>query len=248
MADKKYYWLRLPKDFFDKHYNKILRSKEDGKALILFYINLLTESIDHEAKLRYSDKDPYDIETLAEVTLIDEKIVIKAMPLFERLGLVKYLEDGTIFLPKGKEMIGCESSAAERMRDKREHERTILNNVKHSDIEIELKIEKEIEIDIKKKNSHFVPPTLEEVKNYCIERNNKVDIERFIDFYSSKGWMIGKNKMKDWKACIRTWEKDDKQKPQDKPKTTNKFNQYPQRERTPEDFKNFEKQLANKRL
>jgi hypothetical protein len=53
----------------------------------------------------------------------------------------------------------------------------------------------------------FTPPTLEEVQAYCKERNNKVDAERWIDFYTSKGWMVGKNKMKDWKACVRTWEK-----------------------------------------
>lgn len=53
----------------------------------------------------------------------------------------------------------------------------------------------------------FKPPTLEEVSEYCKERNNGINAQSFIDFYESKGWMIGKNKMKDWKACIRTWEK-----------------------------------------
>lgn len=54
----------------------------------------------------------------------------------------------------------------------------------------------------------FAPPTLEEVKAYCAERGNKVDAGRFIDFYESKGWMVGKNKMKDWKAAVRTWERE----------------------------------------
>ena len=53
----------------------------------------------------------------------------------------------------------------------------------------------------------FAPPTLEEVQDYCKERGNKVDASRFIDFYESKGWMIGKNHMKDWRAAVRTWEK-----------------------------------------
>jgi len=57
----------------------------------------------------------------------------------------------------------------------------------------------------------FIKPTLEEVKEYCKERNNSVDAERFINFYESKGWMIGKSKMKDWKACVRTWEAKNKQ-------------------------------------
>ena len=55
-------------------------------------------------------------------------------------------------------------------------------------------------------NISFTKPTLEEVKNYCEERNNGINPEHFIDFYESKNWMIGKNKMKDWKAAIRTWE------------------------------------------
>lgn len=57
-----------------------------------------------------------------------------------------------------------------------------------------------------KPRSVFKPPTLDEVKEYCWERNNGIDAQSFIDFYSSKGWMIGKNKMKDWKAAVRTWE------------------------------------------
>ena len=58
----------------------------------------------------------------------------------------------------------------------------------------------------------FNPPTVEEVRAYCTERGNSVDPEAFIDFYESKGWMIGKNKMRDWKAAVRTWEQSDKRK------------------------------------
>jgi hypothetical protein len=53
----------------------------------------------------------------------------------------------------------------------------------------------------------FIPPSIEEVTFYCNERSNSVDVNKWYDFYTSKGWMIGKNKMKDWKAAIRTWEK-----------------------------------------
>lgn len=53
----------------------------------------------------------------------------------------------------------------------------------------------------------FTPPTYEQVSSYCKERNNNVDANVFIDFYESKGWMVGKNKMKDWKAAVRNWER-----------------------------------------
>ena len=57
------------------------------------------------------------------------------------------------------------------------------------------------------KAKRFIPPTYEEVLSYCIERNNNVDAEHFIDYYTSNGWQVGKNKMKDWKAAVRTWER-----------------------------------------
>ena len=61
----------------------------------------------------------------------------------------------------------------------------------------------------------FCPPTYDEVKAYCLERKNNVDPQRWYDFYQSKGWMIGKNKMKDWKASVRTWEKRESKKETD---------------------------------
>lgn len=61
------------------------------------------------------------------------------------------------------------------------------------------------------KTKRFIPPSVEEVEQYCIERSDNIDAQSFIDFYESKGWMIGKNKMKDWKAAVRTWERSRKQ-------------------------------------
>lgn len=58
----------------------------------------------------------------------------------------------------------------------------------------------------KTQGKKFVPPDFDAVAAYCRERGNSIDPESFIDFYASKGWMIGKNKMKDWKAAVRTWE------------------------------------------
>lgn len=67
------------------------------------------------------------------------------------------------------------------------------------------------------KRKCFTPPTLEEVQAYCQERDNNVDPQRFVDFYESKGWLVGNSKMKNWKAAVRTWENRDR----DQPKTAN---------------------------
>lgn len=53
----------------------------------------------------------------------------------------------------------------------------------------------------------FDKPAIEQIKEYCIERNNGINAEAFYDFYESKNWYVGKNKMSDWKACVRTWER-----------------------------------------
>lgn len=57
-----------------------------------------------------------------------------------------------------------------------------------------------------KRKSAFAPPTIDDVRSYCFERGNAVDPQRFIDYYESNGWKVGRNPMKDWKAAVRTWE------------------------------------------
>ena len=59
------------------------------------------------------------------------------------------------------------------------------------------------------KRKRFTPPTVEEVKAYCQERQNGVDAQKFVDYYTSNGWLVGKNKMRDWKAAVRTWERNE---------------------------------------
>lgn len=93
--------------------------------------------------------------------------------------------------------------------------------------------------NINNRGKIFVPPSFDEVREYCSERNNKVDAQSFVDFYKSKGWMIGKNKMKDWKAAVRTWEKSNNQKPKS---DNNKFNSFQQRDYS---FDELEKKLIS---
>ena len=88
--------------------------------------------------------------------------------------------------------------------------------------------------------ARFSPPTVEEVQAYCLERNNKVDAQAFVDFYTSKDWMIGKNKMKDWKASVRTWERQTRQG--ETAKRGNKFNNFESRDI---DMDSLERQLLD---
>lgn len=102
---------------------------------------------------------------------------------------------------------------------------------------------KDKEKEIKRKR--FTPPTTQEVEEYCLEKGYTVDADRFIDFYESKGWMIGKNQMKDWKAAVRNWNRGQRQgltTESKAPDSRNRFNNFEQRSY---DFKNLEKKLLD---
>lgn len=209
MRDQKYYWLKLHRDFFKRHDIQIIEDMPNGKDYILFYLKLLVESIDHEGELRFSDTIPYNEEMLATITRTNVDIVRAAMKVFTELGMITIYADATIYMSEVAKMIGCETKWAEKKRRQRVDNVPLMSPACPPNVRQEIEIEKEIDIDKEKdkKSRGFVKPTVEEVRAYCQERNNNIDPERFVDFYEMKGWMIGKNKMKDWKAAVRTWEK-----------------------------------------
>lgn len=179
MAEKKYYWFKLPRNFFDKHYIKALRRKkhEDfpdvfGEMLVLFYVWMLAESIDHDGTLRYSETKPYSADTLSDVSGFSLHLVTLALPIFTELELVATESDGTLFLPKSIEMIGSESASAQRVREYRERQNskqkkleTVENtesndnvtkcntDAQNSNTEKEIELEKEIDIITDSKES-----------------------------------------------------------------------------------------------
>jgi hypothetical protein len=95
-----------------------------------------------------------------------------------------------------------------KQREESDRNATALNPQCESDA-----IREEERREEKIKVNKFIPPTADDVKAYCDLRNNNVNVNKFIDFYESKGWFVGKNKMKDWKASVRTWEKDSIESP-----------------------------------
>ena len=80
-------------------------------------------------------------------------------------------------------------------------------------------------ISDKPKRNKFVIPTVEDVQEYCDERGNNIDAQHFVDYYSARGWMLGKNHIKDWKACVRTWERNDSFKPKQEKQPEKKYDQ-----------------------
>ena len=163
MPTKKFYWLKLKRDFFKRHDIRIIESMPNGKDYILFYLKMLLESIDHEGELRFSDAIPYNEQMLSVITNTNVDIVRSAMKLFVDLQLVEVKSDETIYMEEVSRMIGCaaDNDNANRQRRFRERQRQFAlpecydsvtkNNESKS-------IEKEIEIDTDKEVGEATPP------------------------------------------------------------------------------------------
>ena len=225
-VNKRYYWLKLKEDFFDDDTIQFIEDQQNGKEYCLFYLKLCLKSLKKDGILVRRVGEiliPYDVKKLSEVTRTNVDTVKAAMKLFKDIGLIQVLENGELYLTQLKNMIGSETKDAIRKRKERERIQGV-DNVhilsencppekeieKDKDIDKELNTDienKEVKTSTKKHSRNFVKPSVEEIMNYCNERGNNIDPQSFYDFYESKGWYVGKNKMKDWKAAVRTWER-----------------------------------------
>ena len=163
---KKFYWLKLKRDFFKRHDIRIVESMPNGKDYILFYLKLLLESIDHEGTLRFSDTIPYNEQMLSVVTNTNIDIVRSAMKLFIELNMMQVLEDQTIYMTEVDKLIGsnADNDNANRVRRCREKKKqlalqnvtecvTKCNESKSIEKEKEKEIDKEIEVDVVEEES-----------------------------------------------------------------------------------------------
>lgn len=123
MSDnKRYYWLKLPEDFYDDDTIQWIEDQENGAAYVNFYLKLLLKSLSDEGRLiRYVGQRliPYDIKSLSRLTNTDTDTVRVALELFVKIGLIERLDTGEIYMSQIDEMIGSETQAATRMRKMR---------------------------------------------------------------------------------------------------------------------------------
>ena len=231
MSDnKKYYYLRLKDNFFDSDELKILESMKDGYLYSNILLKLYLRSLKNDGKLVVNECIPYSADMLASVTGHQVGTIKQALSIFKDLGLIDVLDNGAIYMLDIQNFIGKGSSEADRKREYRQRIETDRTNVQtnlrqisdKSTPEIEIELEKDIEIEKEihssaksttTKRKRFEKPTLSQITQYCLERNNNVNAEQFYDYYESNGWKVGKNAMKDWKACVRTWERNGYDKP-----------------------------------
>jgi predicted phage replisome organizer len=226
MADVK--WIKICTDIFDDEKMTLLDVMPEHDAIIVIWFKLLCMAgkQNNGGVFMFNDKIAYTDEMLATIFRRPINIVRLALQTFEKFGMIEIVNNAYTIpnwekhqnldkLEKLKEQnrlrVAKHREKQKLLSSDEECNVTVMECNATDKIRLEEdknRIDKDIDIEEDKpKRKRFVPPTLEEVQDYCFERNNNVDAERFINHYTSNGWMVGKNKMKDWKAAIRTWEK-----------------------------------------
>ena len=146
---KKYFWLKLNVDFFEREEVKLIENMPNGKEYIIFYMKLLLKSANSDGKLLFKDVIPYTEDMLAIVTGINVDVVRTAVKLFLKLGLMQKLSDGALFMLETQKMIGCETEYAKKKREYREKKKVEAiedkSGTKKDVVQIEDRTKKDIE-------------------------------------------------------------------------------------------------------
>lgn len=219
MAEVK--WIKITTDIFDDEKILLIESLPDAYAIITVWFKLLClAGKQNNSGVFLLGRMPYTEQMLATIFRMKEATVTLALRTFEQFGMIELI-DGVITIPNWDKHQTLDAYEKKKQRDRlyqaerRANQKALIgkSSDKSSDVVVSEKeedkeIDKEKEIEsVNQKRKRFMPPTLEEVKAYCAERKNNVDAARFIDYYTANGWLIGKNKMKDWRAAVRTWER-----------------------------------------
>lgn len=244
--ESRFYWIKLRTDFFNQKTIDFLLSQKNGCEYVVLYQMLCLQTANNDGELSTKIGEiimPYDVDKIVRDTkYFDFDTVTIALGLFKQLGLVYESDDnGILKISSFSSMVGSESGSKSaitkrnyRNRQREKIDKKVDNmmdkevdkmsdrdkSIEYRDKSIEYRDkEKEVYMGTKvpKTANRFIKPTLDEVKAYCDERQNGIDAERFFDYYEANGWVQSKGKpIKDWKATVRTWEKNDyNRKPQE---------------------------------
>lgn len=153
-ANKKYYWLKLKEDFFERDEIKIIESQKNGKDYINFYLKLLLKSLKTEGTLRFKDTIPYNLEMLSTITNCNIDTVNTAINTFISLGLMEKWEDGTYFMMEVQNMVGSETTWAEKKREYR-NKKTLSSLCPCNQKTKNGQVRQEIEIELEDENEKY---------------------------------------------------------------------------------------------
>ena len=222
-------WIKLAVGLPDNKKIKQIRRLPSGDTIALMWIFLmcLAGETNENGLVYFTPEIPFTDEMLAQEFDMDLGTVRMALNTFKKFGMIDIVED-FIFLNAWEKWQAVDKLSEireqNRLRKQKQRERQKLLPDVSRDCHVTVtqchatdkEEEKEREEEniyssaAQKKTTRFIPPSVEEVSQYCKERGNNVSAERFVDYYTANGWKVGINPMKDWKAAVRTWERNEK--------------------------------------
>lgn len=230
--DKRYFWLKLKRDFFKRGDIQIIEALPNGKDYILFYLKLLCESVDNNGQLRFSEQIPYNEQMLSTITNTNVDIVRSAIKIFTELGMMEILDDGTFFMNEVERMLGSETYWAKQKRIQKSNKNKNVGNFpiesnksptiksksksKSIDKELDIELDKELDTDLKSKQGFKKEKSK---KNQLVNKREsdktKEALEKIVELYNQICLSLPKTKIltearkKKIKARLKTYRIED---------------------------------------
>ena len=231
MAEVK--WIKIVTDIFGNRKIKQIESMPDADAILVIWFKLLclAGNVNEGGLITITKDIPYTDEMLSTEFHRPLATIRLALSIFERFGMIEIVDNvlcvsnwekyqNTSTLNRIREQTRARVSNYRERQGALACENVALHvtQCNATDKEEEEDIDREVERESREKaavpdgtkNKRFVPPTVEEIQVYVTEKSMNVDAEKFWNFYESKGWMVGKNPMKSWRAACSTWNLKDK--------------------------------------
>lgn len=174
---KKYYWLKLSLDFFEREEIRVIESMPNGKEYVLFYMKLLLKTANSNGLLILKGIMPYTPEIIAKLTNTDIDIVRSAVKIFLQFGMMQRLEDKTLYMNEIQSMLGCETEYARKKREYREKKKLELLNYDEDNFKTTEDKEQDKTEDVQEDNTKTEKDNVrQEIENR--DKSIEIDIER----------------------------------------------------------------------
>lgn len=220
---KRFYYLKMRFDFFERPEIMMIMSMENGPAIITLFIQMIGKAANRAGYLKFSDSEPYTADIISIVFRTTKDVATAALVALQRFHLIDILDDKTIVILNINDFVGSETVWAEKKRQQRDKKGTKKGQSKDNSgtmspecpIEIDRDIEKDRDIDIeieKEKEDDdlhgidVVTHARDEIVEFCQKNCPHIDPNGFFNYYERRGWTIKGERIDDWRSLAAAWE------------------------------------------
>ena len=210
-------WIKIDVTLFDNRKIKAIRTLPEGDSIVVIWLQLLCLAgrVNDCGSVYITKEMPYTEQILANECGVPVSTIQLALKTFQSMGMVEIVED-IIYISNWEKYQAIEKMELIRQQNRDRQKKWYETHKKLPNVMLTDNLTQpnatDIDIDIRDKNNkRFIKPSVKDIADYCNNNNYNIDAERFYDYYESKGWKVGKAPMKDWKAAVRMWSRNNKQ-------------------------------------